>query len=422
MHSHRLVPCKHARLRLMLFSFALLLGASNLSAETLTRVNSLSIEEVLTATLAGSPEVKLLDATLASRMGEALSTRVIPNPHIETDLRFPKDNFVSKEDTEVEVSLEQPFRISHFGLRQAVAELMVKAGEADQKIALLELSQKVRLLYVRRWALEAQKVVADSARQRALAAASVISESSKKGLLPLSDSKLFESEAKRLVADSFGLESAIKRAEAELVRLSGLELSGRSFARPEIPSKLQVAQLIQRAERGEIAVQLRAKLLSELANEQRRLAERDSYPLLAPRLLYQHSSDGLDQYGVGIRIEVPLFDHNQAEKTKRWAEEQATSAEQQYLLGDAFKSQLSLLAESLNSSASQVEIYEEQVLPALEQAFKSANRQLQAGQGSVMQLFQIQKEMSEAGNKAVELWVQAFANQAELSVLLGSDL
>ena len=86
-----------------------------------------------------------------------------------------------------------------------MANLISKAGRIDQKIALLELSQKVRLLYARAWALDAQKLVIDRGRKRASSVATLIADSSKKGLLPISDAKLFEAVSKKLAADTVDL-------------------------------------------------------------------------------------------------------------------------------------------------------------------------------------------------------------------------
>lgn len=405
-----------------ILAISVLFIAVNVSAEGKPKSSTITEEEVLGQALANSPLVKQVDALLAGKIAESISTRLLPNPALDTDVRLPGSYRGSRPDTEVEMALEQPFRLSHFGLRDAVADLISKAGNSDQKIALLELSQKVRLLYARTWALDAQKAVIESAKKRASSVASLIGESSKKGLLPISDSKLFEAESKKLSAETLGIEAEFARSLAELTRVTAIDFGDRKFEKPTLPSALNADELIAQAEGGNIPVQQRARLLSQLASEQRKLAEKDSFPMLAPRLLYQHTAEGEEQYGIGIRIELPFFDRNQAERMKRTAEESAANAEQQYFLGSAFKSQVSLFAKSLNASANQVKIYETQVIPALQEALRGSEQQLRAGQGSVLQVFQTQREINDATSKVVELWVKALSDKAELSVLIGADL
>ena len=408
--------------------FYLLLLAASLSinhqalADEEQRTAALTVDEVLAEALAASPLVKQIDSTLAGKIGDSIAIRILPNPALDIDVRLPGSYQGSRPETEVEVALEQPFRLTHFGLRNAVAELISKAGHSDQKIALLELTQKVRLLYARAWALDAQISVVEAARKRASSVATLIADSSNRGLLPTSDAKLFEAVSKKLAAETLGLESELSRARAELTRVVGIDLAERKFGKPDLLSVVDAKDLLARAESGEIPAQQRAKLMAQLASEQSRLAQRDSFPMLAPRLLYQHTAEGEEQYGVGISIELPIFDRNQAERVRRSAEANVATTEQRYFQGAAFKSQLSLLVQSLNAAIGQVKIYENQVVPALQEALGGADQQLRAGQGSVVQVFQTQRELNDAASKVVELWVRALTDKAELSVLTGTDL
>lgn len=389
---------------------------------SLALADPITLEEVTAYALKESPEVRRIDAGLAEELGEALIVKTLPNPEIDSALRPPKTYSGNRPDSEFEIILSQPFRLSHLGLRQKLGELIGKAAGVNQKLAILEFSQNIKLSFAKTWALESQLEKILQARKRLSTSSKSITESSEKGLLPKSDVKLFQAQDKKLVAEIIGLEADILRSKAELIKLSGYNLAGRNLKKPELFAIVSENELLTRAQEGSIPVQERMQLLKKVASEQVRLAERDSFPLLAPGLIYQHTSDGIDQYGAGLKLQIPLFDRNQGERVKRKGEESAAQASALYYSGEAFNAELKTILASLQASKRQFELYDKEVIPALMDALKAYEEQLKSGQGNTFAIFQTQREIIDASSRSLELWTKALSAQSELSLLIGEEL
>lgn len=395
---------------------ACLLPLHYLQAEEIT------LDLVLAHAVSESPVVKSIDAKLAAQIADAIETEMLPNPVFDVEMRYPANSPGVRPDSEIEAAIEQPFRLSHLGLRDTVAKLIRKASGITQKLELLEYTQKVRLSYLRLWSLEQQMKQIEAASKRVNDITVMISDASKRGAIAQSDAGLFLAQAKRLSAERLGLTAALKAAEAELQRTANFALNGRSLARPAVDLMLDESQMIESLEKGQIPVQKRYALVAKLAEEQVHLAERDAFPLLAPRMVYQHTGDGADQYGLGIRVELPFTNRNQAERERSRAREAAAKADSRYYTGESFRNEVSLLMEAIKASREQAEMYRKEVIPLLLKAAVAGEEQLRAGQTMPGMVFQVQKELLDASLRSAELWVKAVSQETELTILLGWGL
>lgn len=381
--------------------------------------SAVTLETVLSHALVASPLVKEIDAKTSERLAQALTLRILPNPELSGGVLFPFSSPGAKN--QYSASLTQPFRISHLGLRDTVSSLIENAASVEQKISLLELTQNVRLAYVKLWALQRQRIYMVEAKDRAKQIRGVVSDRNAKGLFGKGEEGLFTAEYERALADLIGLSSEIKKAEATLLRLSTFSTSGLLLSRPNVAGSLDLNAIAQNTETNTLPIQERVSLLERVSKEQVKLAKRDSFPALAPQLSYSRNEDGFDFVGVGLTVELPLFNRNQAEQLQRSAELKAASAKREYFQGESFRTEVELLVESYRGSLAQAESYENKVIPALEGSISTYEKQLRSGQGTVLLVWQTQRELLELQRLLLENWVKVFSTQAELVILTGKE-
>ncbi len=381
-----------------------------------------SLDEVLAQALSESPLVKSIDAKLQAGISEALSTRLWKNAELSSSVSIPVSYPDEKGSSEVEVSLAQPFRLTNLGLRSALSELISKASHAEQKRELLELTERIRLSYARLWALDQKREFLQHAEKRARKVQEKLNKSASQGLYSTGERDLFVAEVAKLAAERRGAEAEMSKGVAELVSLTNMSLRGKGLIRPflsEMPSEAEVYN--SSLEKG-LPVQERFKLLKAVAEHQLRVAKRDTFPELTPQLVYKHSDDEKEFIGIGISFPLPTSDRNQAERMKRNAELRAADAQERFFSGDNFREELKLLIESYRASREQAHAYETEIVPALKNAVTNFENLLDAGQGSVLQVWQTQSELSDAQSRALELWVKAISERSELSILVGREI
>ncbi len=380
-----------------------------------------SYEDVLRHALSQSPAIREIDSELAERLADGIELSSFSNPEVEAEIRPAVASKGSADETETAVSISQPLRLSQFGVRAAVADAINRTARSDHKIAILRLSQEIRLGYVKLWTLRERMRQLESAKTRASRIARFLDEAAKKGLLGPAESALFVAEQRRIEADQMGLQADDARAEAELLRLSAYPGPLKDLlplSLPELPESFSDMSSAPRA----LPEAERAKLALELASKQAELARKDRFPRFAPIIGYERTGEGTDYIGIGIAFELPFFDRNQPERLKRVAEQEAARQKHSYFEGEAFRREAALFFQSAKDVDAQAKAYRDRVLPALTHAVESYEKLLRAGQGSMLQLWQSQKELYGAQERYLELLSEAVARRVMLSVFLGKEV
>jgi len=378
-----------------------------------------SYDQILAQALTASPAIVQSDAELAAMLAEGIAVATLPNPELQAEIRPAVASRGTADRTELAASISQPLRLSYFSLRGEVSRAIERAARADQKLAILRLTQEIRLAYGKLWALDERRTELDQAKGRAARVARFLEEATKKGLMGAAESALFVAEQRRLEADRLGLEADRARAEGELLRLSSYPLPIGQIAPlplPDLPKELapDLQQSLPEVER--------ATLMLDLAKTQVDLARKDSFPRFAPVIGYERTGEGTQYVGLGVTFELPLFDRNQAERLKREAEQRAAAAKTAYLKSHTFEREAALVLGSARAVEAQAAAYRQNVIPTLLHAVESHEKLLRAGQGAMLQLWQSQKELYEAQAKYLELWSEALARRVELTVILGKEM
>ncbi len=411
---------KHC-LSLVTFFFSVALP-TQLAAEQSPYTREISFEQLRAHAFANSPVVASLQADLAETLGQARENSLMQNPEFEAEVLFPKSYPDERGGSEYTISLSQPLRLSDFGDREALRDLSEKAATQKQKASLLEFSQTFFLQYVRLWASKERKKFISSMQEVAKEKKRLVQRARQKGVLGKSEVKLFQAAAARLKTVSLGLEADVAQAEAELSRLTAFDVRNVDLKRPKNLPLPSLEEAEKTSKQNPLGIASRLELLEQIAQKQGLLAKQDSIPGFTPKILYEHTDDQENFLGVGVSVELPFFNGNEDEIARSKTRERGLRLRRQYLQGDVFTSQLEGVRRRAVISTRQAESYEQNVLPLFREALSAAENQFNAGQGSVLQLWQAFKELDSANEELLELWVRTFEARSELVLLLGEEL
>ena len=380
----------------------------------------LALDQALEAALNNSPLVSEIDSSLAQREREARDISILPNPELDIEQQFYVGGAKGATDNQPSANLIQPFRLSHLGLRSRVAQLKEEAAKRGKEVELISFFQRVRFSFAHIWLLNERKHVLEDINSKALKVSQFIDQGYKAGAFGRGEQAIFRAEAAKIEAELQGLNSEISRAHSTFISLTGFSPLKRRLTKPtiaEIPK-----DLIRRFTEGSLKVQEQLDLLSKVASESLNLAERDAFPELRPRLVYAHTNDGGEFYGVGISVPLPFWNRNQNAIHAASAQKQAAEKTRTFYQSDAFKEQLTEIQSALSSSLNELDIYEKKVLPEFQTAFGAFDQQLRAGQGSTLQLWQTLISLNDSSKTFAELWAKTFGERAELGILIQEDI
>ncbi len=388
-----------------------------------TCARSFSLEEFRAIAFEKSPLVAQIDSEYAGQVARAFESEVLANPELQAEQVYTRMKLGGADDPQTNASIAQPLRLSNFGARARVSTLMRRAGDAQKRVALLELSQKLSLQFYSLQALQVTDRIVGESELRASRQAASIHEGIKKGSLSEGEHKLFEGEKYRLQSQRKGLQAALLNLQAELSKSLGmacvLEASGDLRNISELPSE---EVLVHRARESELSESARVDLLLALNAEQARVAELDAFPEFAPRVVYQHTNDGGDFIGAGIAIPLPLFNRNQGAVERTRAEMAATQRKREFLVQGGLESQVRILRRSAQGAAEQARIYETKVVPAFREALRAQERLYSQGKGNVLQIWQALRTYSDAQRESLNVWLQALGARMQLSLVVGEEV
>ncbi|MCB0311351.1 MAG: hypothetical protein KDD42_08950, partial [Bdellovibrionales bacterium] len=299
----------------------------------------LSVESLRAYAFSKSPLIAKIDASFVDQLGVAIETGQLQNPEIQVQAQHASSYSGERPEDRYAVTISQPLRLSDFGARSAVENLLRKAATQKQQVELLELSQNILLQYVNLWALKSRKSFVEEMRSLASRKASLAAEGKHRGFLGTSEVKLLQGAAARLKLLELGLGADISSTEATLTNLTGFAFLDYEVEQPEFIEIPSLEEAVKKSHESSLGIGSRVDLLEDVARRQAQLAKTDSFPGFSPSLLYEHE-DGSDFIGIGVSFELPIFNGNQGEVVRKKGSERELSASQEYIERGAFRSEL----------------------------------------------------------------------------------
>lgn len=399
-------------------SFSLLVFNIAQASDELCK-KSLTIEEFVASAFAASSTLADIDKDLSEQLSRAFEVEVLNNPELQVEHTATNMDVDGANDSQSTISLSQPLRLSDFGKKAKVAALIRNVGDLEKKRSLLEANQKFKLSYYTMAVLQQSKEILEQSEQRAANKVGLIKQGVRKGLFSSGEEKLFEGEKYRLQAQLEELKAKIANLQAEISKDTGISchLSTKvNLNFEEIPgSKI----LLKKAEASKLSENSRIKLLENLAEQQNELAQLDAIPQISPRLIYQHTNDGGDFYGVGVSMPLPFWNKNQAQKIKSASEYKTVKINRKNF---DLENQINLTRKSAMSLKKRAEIYLEKVIPSFKAALSSQERIYSEGKGNVLEVWQTLTVYNEVQAQGLTLWLEAMLSRIRLSILVGEEI
>ena len=378
-----------------------------------------SLEEFRAHALAHSPLVADIDREYALQVAKAIDTKLWANPELSAEETWTRMYVGGANDPQSSVTLSQPMKLSNFGKRDKVAELLQKAGDTEKNIKLLEFAQQANVNFVRLFALQETVRFLQLAEQDAAKKVGAVRKQVREGLISQGSEALFEGEKFRLEAQRVGAEASLATLQSELAMALGTTCAVIATRPPQFTKIPAATNLLEKARSSRISEKARLDILQQLTAEQVRLAELDIFPSVSPRVVYQHTNDGGDFVGAGITIPLPVWNRNQAERTR----EQDVARRKANLINQGgLELQISSTHAAAVSSERQVEIYTRQAEVSFKAALEAEARAYASGKGSVLEVWQTFRALNEAQLTGLSLRQQAAMARARLSILVGEEV
>ena len=412
----------------LLMTLALLVCASRHAAAQVAVTSSarggdatLTLEQALQRSLRHSPEIAQLDATLADKLGRAVEAEVKLNPQFKITGGYTSED--EGDGGEVEFELEQPLRPSDFGLRKTYASALRVAANLEQQADVLRVLNSTALVYYRAWALQERAALLAGARAQADDVLSTIEQQLAAGQSDVSQRSIFEAETARFAAELLAVRGERAGAQAELARATGIAAAELRLARPSFTALPSTTALTAFAESRSgirrIALARRAAAAKNLS-----VARADAvFPEFAPGVITNYGSRN-DEAGVGITIagRIPIWDRNQGEITRARGAVEAADRELESFDRVGLERSVDGRRRQVLNLHARADAFRDQVIPAYRAAYDAVLAQFRAGQATTLQLFEVQKSLVEAQEKAFEYAVEALSARTQLEQLIGGRI
>ncbi|MFN2508101.1 MAG: TolC family protein [Chthoniobacterales bacterium] len=398
-----------------IFSAALLFSVAKLTAEN---PRALTLEEALRRSLQFNPEIAKVDASLADKIAAAMEAEVKANPAFK--LTGAGTSQRGGDGAFAEIELEQPLRPSDFGLRKAYAIALRAAANLEQQAEVLRLLNQTAVLFYRLWAWQERAALLTGAREQAGVALRTINEQLQAGQSDLSQRNIFQAEEARFTAELLAVRGERAGAQSELQRATGFPFGELRLARPvfgPVPDTVVLSQFAEsRAGLRRLALARQAAAAGSLS-----VAHADAvFPEFAPGLIYSYGSRNREsEFGVTIAGRLPIWDRQQGPALRARGALEAANREMASFDRVSMDRLIALRRQQVLNLQARVDSFRDQVVPAYRAAYDATITQFRAGQATTLQLFEVQKSLVEAQEKAFEHEIEALSARHQLEQLIG---
>ncbi len=350
--------------------------------------DGLAADEAVLVGLIRNPQLRAIRAARGVSAAEVAAARLLPNPEVTADVAFPVTEQSSNDAT---IGLGLAWRLSDLIVRPSrQREARAKQARTNLEIAWQEwrIEQAIKLHYVALAFLQKKReslrglVQAQTQRFRAAEKLVSLGETTTQTLL-FAQADEADAQAALLMAERR------MRAEArELKRLLGLPA--------DFPLKLQntdalfvatkavpnAKALVRRALRQRLDL-LAFEAAYRAEEERLRQAVLGQFPRLSLGPVFERNEDNVKFLGVGVAVEMPLFDRNQAAVARETATRKQLRLEYQARVHNLAATVYGGI-EDLNESLRAVRLYTDATAPRLERATQLAAESEAAGVGTAL--------------------------------------
>jgi outer membrane protein TolC len=384
----------------------------------------LSLDSALRLALRQSPQIRRVNASLADRLATAREIEVLPNPELQLQMAIGANNTGPFDlAAGMENILMQSFRLSHFGMRQAYSAALKNAANLEQQAEILGLLNDTVLQYYRLWMLQKREAFLSQSELEVRSVIARIEEALANQEIPMLEGALFKAEAVRFSVEHQSTQAERMQAQANLLEMIGSGWKEIRLLAPQLePIPTDPLRLTKFArKRANLQRVLEQKLLA--ASRRHEVAEMDIFPELSVQGIYDGGSGGSSGvWGAGVVVKIPIWDQNQAERDRAEAQRALAEAESQSLDRITFERIVEIRMKRAVATQERAEAYWNEVIPAYQKSYAAGRHLFDQGQANMMQLWQLQRQVAEANEKALEDTVAALAARSMLEQAIGGKI
>nr|MDQ3314176.1 TolC family protein [Verrucomicrobiota bacterium] len=128
------------------------------------------------------------------------------------------------------------------------------------------------------------------------------------------------------------------------------------------------------------------------------------------------------EFGVTLAGRIPIWDRNQGPSLRAKGALEAANREVAAFDRVSMDRVITLRRQQVLNLQTRVDSFRKDVIPAYRAAYDASLQQFRAGQASTLQLFEVQKSLIEAQEKAFEYQVEALSARNQLEQLIGGRI
>lgn len=389
-----------------------------------------TVNSIVQRVLATHPELVFYQAEIAAAEGGLKTAGTIANPQLQTTVGTWRTRDVSTGvltdgpawSATLNQTFEWPGRVA---LRKAIAGKEIELAELGLQQMRLALAGEARAASWRLMAANERVRVADEVASRFKALSEVLLQRDPAGAAPRLEARIIEG-----TSMTMGAEATAARRELADARFMLNQLIGE---KPDHPTEVRVERLELAPPASlekllGLARQFNFGLRSRVAEVEQQgyevqLAYNERWPSItvSPYLQKQTASSRETQFGIGVSIPLPLWNHNKG--NIQAAEARQVQAE--VLL----QSQLRKLEREVASHSSAYRIYVEELakwppdtLASFRESAKEADDHYRLGALTVNTYTELQKQYVDSVNAVLDSQVGALRAKMELEQLTGQTL
>lgn len=380
-----------------------------------------TLDEVLTQSLQKNASVYRARKVYEDRLADGIEAEAPDNPELQADAVRRR----GEDGTGVEIELTQPHKLSQLsGARLRYADYLREAASTEQRYEILKVMHETTALYARLWLLQERRKLYEESAKEAEGLRQLVRSAAGLGQTSVAASQLFSADAAKLESDLGAIE-----AELRLVRTDLAKLTGHSFAHAELqrPAFFAVPDSTEALvgfakDRANVRNVLKARL--KAAEERASIAKQDAVlPEFGPRLLYLRSPGGDEEsYGVGVQLRIPLWNQNDAERTRAEADLKQVRSEADLFANLPPEEAIAELQQSAIALQNRADRYFDTILPAYRESYAVTRSMLRQGQTDALQVWQVREKLYQTENEALAAVVEAINARGALELELGGKL
>lgn len=389
-----------------------------------------TVNSLVQRVLATHPELQFYQAEIAAAEGGLKTAGTLQNPQLQTTFGTWRTKDVSTGvltdgpawSATLNQTFEWPGRVA---LRKAIAGKEIELAELGLQQMRLALAGEARAASWRLMAAKQRVRVADEVADRFKALSEVLLQRDPAGAAPRLEARIIEATSMTMGAQATAARRELADARFTLNQLIGEKPDHPTEVRIELlelapPAKLE--KLLGLARENNFSLRSRVAEVEQQGYEVR-LAYNERWPSItvSPYLQRQTASSDETQFGIGVSIPLPLWNHNKG--NIQAAEARQVQAE--VLL----QAELRKLEREVASHSSAYRIYVEELakwpadtLASFRESAKEADEHYRLGALSVNTYTELQKQYVESVNAVLDSQVGALRARMELEQLTGQTL